>query len=94
MTENNNDFLQRVMREAQETQARHRAEAADRAAESDALSQRLAHLTEVAEQTGQRFDKFKSDLTEVVDKTAEVFARQMAAMAQNQSRRGAQAARR
>ena len=79
MCETNDDYLQRILREAQESQARVRAEVAARAAESEAVDQRMADLAEAAEQTGARYDKFKSELTNCVDKSAEAFAREIAA---------------
>ena len=77
MCETNDDYLQRIMREAQESQARVRAEAAAWAAENEALDQRMAELAVAAEQTGARYDKFKSELSECVDKSAEQFAMQL-----------------
>ena len=56
MTENNDEYLQRIMREAQESQARTRAEAAARAAESEAFNQKMTNLAAAAEQTGARYD--------------------------------------
>ena len=49
MTENNDEYLQRIMREAQESQARTRAEAAARAAESEAFNQKMTNLATAAE---------------------------------------------
>ena len=77
--ENNDEYLQRIMREAQESQARVRAEAAARAAEAGAFTEKVANIQAAAEQTGARYDKFKSELSECVDKSAEAFAREIAA---------------
>ena len=79
MCESNDDYLQRIMREAQESQARVRAEVAARAAENEAIDQRMAELAQAAQQTGARYDKFKSELSDCVDKSAEAFARELAA---------------
>ena len=79
MTENNDQYLQRIMREAQESQARNRAEAAARAADSEAFNQKMTNLAAAAEQTGARYDQLKSELSECVDKSAEAFAREIAA---------------
>ena len=77
--ENNDEYLQRIMREAQESQARVRAEAAARAAEAGAFNEKITNLQAAAEQTGARYDKFKNELSKCVDDSAEAFAREMAA---------------
>ena len=52
MCENNDDYLQRVMREVQEFQARQRAEQEAKDAEAAALSQRLKDVSAAANKTG------------------------------------------
>ena len=74
MCENNDDYLQRVMREVQEFQARQRAEQEAKDAEAAALSQRLKDVQAAANKTGARYDRVKQDLSMCVDKSAIQFA--------------------
>ena len=77
MCENNDDYLQRVMREVQEFQARQRAEQEAKDAEAAALSQRLKDVQAAANKTGARYDRVKQDLSMCVDKSAIQFAQQL-----------------
>merc|ERR1712045_182546 len=77
MCENNDDYLQRVMREAQELQARLRAEQETKDAEAAVLKQKLKDASERANMIGERYDRVKKDLSTCVDKSAIQFAQQL-----------------
>ena len=70
MTETNDEYLQRIMREAQETQARNYEKAQQRAAETQQLQATLVELSVGVASVNERMTELKQKQGQNVDVSA------------------------